>query len=78
MKLGYLMLKPVLRVVKRKLDYNAQGGAVFLGCNKVVVKAHGSSKSVSISASIIMAKKLAEAGLPDLIRKGIERDVQQS
>lgn len=76
MKLGYVLLKPVLRVVKRKLDYNAQGGAVFLGCNKVVVKAHGSSKEASISASIIMAKKLAEAGLPDLIKKGIEKDVQ--
>jgi glycerol-3-phosphate acyltransferase PlsX len=76
MKLGYLLLKPVLRVVKRKLDYNAQGGAVFLGCNKVVVKTHGSSKSKSVSASIIMAKKLAEAGLPDLIKQGIARDVQ--
>ena len=76
MKLGYLLLKPVLRVVKRKLDYHAQGGAVFLGCNKVIVKTHGSSKSKSVSASIIMAKKLSEAGLPDLIKQGITRDVQ--
>ncbi len=76
MLIGAALLKPVLRTVKRKLDYNAQGGAVFLGCNKVVVKTHGSSKASSVSASIIMAKKLAEAKLPELIKEGIKADVQ--
>ena len=71
-KIGYLLLKPVLRALKRKVDYNQQGGAAFLGCNKVVVKAHGSSKYKAISASIIMAKKLAVAGLPELIKEGIQ------
>lgn len=71
-KLGYLMLKPVLRSLKRKVDYNQQGGAAFLGCNKVVVKAHGSSKAKAISASILMAKRLAEKELPTLIKEGIQ------
>ena len=71
-KLGYLMLKPVLRGLKRKVDYNQQGGAAFLGCNKVVVKAHGSSKAKAISASILMAKCLAEKELPTLIKEGIQ------
>lgn len=71
-KLGYLMLKPVLRNLKRKVDYNQQGGAAFLGVNKVVVKAHGSSKAKAISASILMAKKLAEKELPTLIKEGIQ------
>ena len=71
-KLGYLMLKPVLRGLKRKVDYNQQGGAAFLGCNKVVVKAHGSSKAKAISASILMAKRLAEKELPTLIKEGIQ------
>lgn len=70
-KLGALMMKPVLREVKHKLDYNSQGGAVFLGCNKVVVKAHGSSKAKSISASIALAKTLAEDKLPEKIKNGI-------
>ena len=71
-KLGYLLLKPVLRGLKRKVDYNQQGGAAFLGCNKVVVKAHGSSKAKAISASILMAKRLAEKELPTLIKEGIQ------
>lgn len=71
-KIGALLLKPVLRNVKHKLDYNSQGGAVFLGCNKVVVKSHGSSKRTSICGSILMAKSLASAGLPEKIRAGVE------
>ena len=71
-KLGYLLLKPVLRSLKRKVDYNQQGGAAFLGCNKVVVKAHGSSKAKAISASILMAKRLAQKELPTLIKEGIQ------
>lgn len=71
-KIGALLMKPVLRTVKHKLDYNAQGGAVFLGCNKVVVKSHGASKAKSITASIIMAKKLATENLPEKIKAGIK------
>lgn len=71
-KIGALLLKPVLRTVKHKLDYNSQGGAAFLGCKKVVVKSHGSSKRTSISGSILMAKSLAEANLPEKIRLGVE------
>ena len=70
-KLGYLLLKPVFRALKKKVDYNQYGGAVFLGCNKVVVKLHGSSKAKAITASILMAKRLAEKELPTLIKEGI-------
>lgn len=59
-KLGYLMLKPVLKSLKKTMDYNAYGGAVMLGLEKVVVKAHGSSKAKSVSAAILQALALAE------------------
>ncbi len=70
-KIGGMLLKPVLKTVKAKLDYNSQGGACFLGLNKVVVKAHGASKRGAISASILQAKSLAEKGVCDKIREGI-------
>ena len=60
-KLGYLLLKPVLKSLKKTMDYNAYGGAVMLGLEKVVVKAHGSSKAKSVSAAILQAVSLAEA-----------------
>ena len=70
-KLGALMLKSVFKNVKKKMDYNAHGGACFLGVNKIVVKSHGASKSKSITASILQAKSLAEAKVCDKIRSGI-------
>lgn len=70
-KLGALMLKSVFKNVKKKMDYNAHGGACFLGVNKIVVKSHGSSKSKSITASILQAKSLAEAKVCDKIKSGI-------
>lgn len=70
-KLGALMLKSVFKNVKKKMDYNAHGGACFLGVNKIVVKSHGASKSKSITASILQAKSLAEAKVCDKIKSGI-------
>ena len=70
-KLGALMLKSVFKNVKKKMDYNAHGGACFLGVNKIVVKSHGASKSRSVTASILQAKSLAEAKVCDKIKSGI-------
>lgn len=71
-KLGALMLKPVLRGVKHRLDYNNQGGACFLGLNKVVVKAHGASKRKSVCASILQARTLAKSGVVEKIRASVQ------
>lgn len=72
-KLGAVMLKPVFKDVKTKLDFNAQGGACFLGVNKVIVKAHGASKRGAISASILQAKDLAQKNVCEKIREGVTR-----
>ena len=58
-KLGALMLKPVFKDVQKKLDYNALGGACFLGVKKVIVKAHGASERGAICASILQTKGFA-------------------
>ena len=70
-KIGGLLLKPVFKSVQKKMDYNAQGGACFLGLNKVVIKSHGASKRKSITASILQAKTLAQKGVCDAIKEGI-------
>lgn len=65
-KIGGLLLKDAFRAIKNKMDYNRQGGAVFLGVEKVVVKAHGSSKAVAVSNAVLQA---AEAADRDIIGK---------
>ena len=77
-KLGALLLKPVLKEVKTRMDYNSQGGACFLGVNKVVVKAHGASKRKSICASILQARKLAKSGVVEKIRASVRASDEQT
>lgn len=62
-KAGGLLIKKSLSGLKSKLDYTENGGALFVGVSKIVVKAHGSSKAGTIAASILQAARLAEAGL---------------
>lgn len=59
-KLGYLFLKPVFKQIKKEMDYNDNGGAVFLGLEKIVVKSHGSSKAKAIKNSILQAKEAVD------------------
>lgn len=70
-KIGALLLKPVFANVKKRMDYNSQGGACFLGVKKVVVKSHGASKAKSVAASILQAKSLAESRICDKIAEGM-------
>ena len=76
-KLGGLLLKPVFKDVKKRMDYNAHGGACFLGVNKVVVKSHGASKRKSICASVLQAKSLAVHKTPENIRKAITAQLEK-
>ena len=47
-KLGALMLKPVFKELKGKLDQSQYGGAVLLGAKAPVVKAHGASDAKTV------------------------------
>jgi len=67
-KIGALFLKPVFKDLKKKLDYNNNGGAVFIGVEKIIVKSHGSSKEQSIACSIMQVKSIAEHNLVENIK----------
>ena len=66
-KLGALLLKKSFYKLKSELDYNNYGGAVLLGVKKVIVKAHGSAKRVSIENAVLQAVSAAEASLSETI-----------
>ena len=77
-KLGYLLMKPVFKVVKKTLDYNDYGGAVLVGLQKIVIKAHGSSKAKSIAASINQAVTLHNRGLIEELTKSLTENILQN
>lgn len=74
-KIGALFMKPALKSLKKKLDYNNNGGAPFLGVEKIIVKSHGASKAKSICASILQVKQMADSGLVGIIKKSAEANI---
>ena len=61
-KIGALLVKPGLRGLKKKLSTSEYGGAVLLGINKPVVKAHGNSKAEGFCSAIRVASEFAASG----------------
>ncbi len=54
-KIGYLFMRKAFKKLKNKIDYNKRGGAVLLGMEKTVVKAHGSSKAEAFKNAVLQA-----------------------
>ena len=71
-KLGYLHVKKGVKEMSETMDYKSTGGAMLLGINGVVVKAHGNSDAYSFECAINVTKKLAEADIVSKIREGLK------
>lgn len=74
-KIGGMLLKPTFKNLKKVIDYSEQGGAPFLGVQKVVVKAHGNSKAKSICSAIKQVIEMNEKNLPGVIDEEIKKVV---
>lgn len=68
-KLGYLLSKKGVDELKSRMDYKNVGGAMLVGVNKIVVKAHGSSDVRSFLSAINLAKTLIESNVIDEFKK---------
>lgn len=65
-KIGYLFMKPALKNFKRSLDASEVGGALVVGLNHTLIKAHGSSNAFAFFNAIRQAKDMVEK---DVINK---------
>lgn len=70
-KIGAALCKPGFRIFKKRMDYNAYGGAPLLGVEGAVVKAHGSSGDEAIRNAIRQARTMLEGQVVDKIRAGL-------
>ena len=68
-QVGAALAKPALRSFKRQMDYTEYGGALLLGVNGGVVKAHGSSNAKAIKNAIRQARTFAQQGTVELIKE---------
>lgn len=62
-KLGGLLLKPVFRTLRSKLDYAEIGGAPLLGVNGVIIISHGRSSARAIENAVGVAVRSASHDL---------------
>jgi glycerol-3-phosphate acyltransferase PlsX len=58
-----ILLKPALRRVLKRLQYEEYGGANLLGVNGIVVIAHGRSDAIAIKNALHVAQTAAASGL---------------
>jgi glycerol-3-phosphate acyltransferase PlsX len=72
-KIGALFMKKTFKSIKKTFDYSKYGGAVLLGCKKIIVKGHGSSKSNNIIACIKQVYSMQEGKLIEKISKTLEK-----
>jgi glycerol-3-phosphate acyltransferase PlsX len=62
-RLGYLLARPSLREMRRRLDYAEYGGAPLLGVAGVTIVAHGSSGPLAVRNAIRAAHDSARLGI---------------
>ena len=65
-KIGYIFAKPAVKLLTDKLDPSKVGGAMLMGVNNVVVKAHGNSTGTSFYSAMEVLYHLIEG---DVITK---------
>lgn len=70
-KIGALLVKPALKQTLKAFDLEQYGGAPLLGLNGLVVKTHGSSKSVEIKNSILQCITFTEQNINEKIKEKI-------
>lgn len=72
-KLGYLHVKKGINEMTETMDYKSTGGAMLLGVNGVVVKAHGNSDDYSFRCALNVAKGLASNDIANRISEGLKK-----
>jgi glycerol-3-phosphate acyltransferase PlsX len=69
-KIGYVFSKKGVNKLKTTMDYKKVGGAMLVGINKIVVKAHGNSNAYAFESALEVAYKMAKN---DVVAKIKER-----
>lgn len=72
-KIGFLISRPAMHLLKHHLDPNVHNGAVFLGLNGVVVKSHGGANATGVANAVHVAARLLEEDITQRIINDMAR-----
>lgn len=73
-KMGALLIKPALKKTLKSFDASQYGGAPLLGLKGLVVKTHGSSKSLEVKNSIIQCIAFSQQQINEKIKGHLKKD----
>ena len=76
-KRAALLILPKIRALTKKMDYKAVGGAVMLGVQKPVIKAHGSSDGTAFFNAIRQAKDCVAGNVVQTIAENTGKPVKK-
>jgi len=73
-KLGYLHVRGGMKNMSETMDYKSTGGAMLLGINGVVVKAHGNSDAYSFRSALKVAKQMVDFDMVNKIKESLKNE----
>ena len=73
-KLGYLHVRKGFKNMSETMDYKSTGGAMLLGINGVVVKAHGNSDAYSFKNALRVAHLMVEYQVVNKIKESLAHE----
>lgn len=73
-KLGYLHVRKGFKDMSETMDYKSVGGAMLLGINGVVVKAHGNSDAYSFFSALKVAKQMVDYQVVNNIKESLKNE----
>lgn len=71
-KIGALLLKPSFTAIKTSMNADEYGGALLMGLEGTVVKAHGSSNAYAFRRALEQAVNMVKTGVVESIREGLD------
>ncbi|MBN1332623.1 MAG: phosphate acyltransferase PlsX [Synergistales bacterium] len=72
-KVGVMFLIPMLKDLRKRLDYEKHGGTPLLGVNGAVIKAHGRSKAPAVTSALCVARDFVRQRGVELIKGELEQ-----
>ena len=73
-KLGYLHVRKGFNNISETFDYKSVGGAMLVGVNGVVIKAHGNSDTYSFTGALKVAHQLVENDTVNKIKEALANE----
>ena len=73
-KLGYLHVRKGFKDMSETMDYKSTGGAMLLGLDGVVVKAHGNSDAYSFKSALKVTKQMVDYQVVNNIKESLKNE----